>query len=194
MPRSPSAPAPSRLPSRGSAFLWGVHECGSDCLGGSHSVEAAADQRTLSASNDVPLTQTVPRCGKWTPASVPRPPRAGPALPAPGFPLVPLSCRVLCGSTGSSPRVTYSACPQLVFCNHVCVRRCIPDGQMFSTATCFSTFLFLLPIHYVLIDIFHGLLYAKFLRILSYSLIFGQLLITSLIAVKIKIYWLLTFL
>ena len=83
---------------------------------------------------------------------------------------------------------------ELAFCRPFCVWRCIPDGEMFSTSTDFSTILFLLTIHYVLIDTFHCYYIFNSYESFLIPLFLGNCYITSLITVKIKIYLLLTFL
>ena len=91
----------------------------------------------------------LPRCGDWTPASVPWPTK-GRSSPAhsPFSPLFPFPAELCVFLYIFFQWSCTPACSQLVFCKIFCVWRCIPDlmylwREMYSTSTYSFTILFL---------------------------------------------------
>ena len=111
---NPWTPAPSLCAFQGTCIpVWGMYDCGKDCL-----ILILILFRlpqvscfTLSLKMFLLWPRQLPLCGVRTPASVPLPAEGRPSpTNIPVSPLVPLSCRVVCGSICSFPLVRYS-CP-----------------------------------------------------------------------------------
>ena len=143
---TPKLQLPAAAPSRGPVFLSEVCMAAARDVWVSFHLGCHRSAVSLSALNVSPLTQTVAQMWRLDPPrQFPYPPRAGPVLLTLFFPLVPSSCRVLCGSVYSLPLVRYFLCSQLPFCTHFCVWRCIliyPWREMYSKLTYSSAILF----------------------------------------------------
>ena len=122
-------PAPSHCTFQGTCVpLWGIYDCGKDCLIIIPFRLPQISCFTLSLKCFSSDSDNFPDVGIRPLLQFPNPLRASPFLLTLLLSLlVPLSYRVLRGSVYSFPLVRYSCAPQLVLCMHFCIWRCIPD-------------------------------------------------------------------